>query len=111
MSEGNRTGHEGYNAISTPPTGEESMNKGYTASTRNTDQKKTSPEEYFRWAVFGITMLLLFIAAIQFYFSMQEVIGTWLEWQYVPLFKSMYNLVVIVVCVFIIKLFVFRKRA
>ncbi|MCQ6961767.1 hypothetical protein PV02_00290 [Methanolobus chelungpuianus] len=77
----------------------------------NEEKKKTTPEEYFRWSVFGIAMLLLFMAAFQLYFSMQEVIRTWFEWQYVSLFKSVYNLVIIVLCIYIIRLYVFRKQA
>lgn len=111
MSEENMAGAGKGNAFGISATVEENMNKGYTASTGNTEKKKTTPEEYFRWSVFGITMLLLFIAAIQSYFSMEDVIGTWFERQYVPLFRSAYNLVIIVLCVYIIKLFVFRKQA
>lgn|GEM_PF-2537531 len=110
MSE-EKTGARENNNSDTAVTEEKSMNKGYISRVRNTDKKNKSPEEYFRWAVFGITMLLLFIAAIQFYFSMQDAISTWFEWEYVSLFKSVYNLVIIGLCVYIIKLFVFRKQA
>lgn len=111
MSDENTAGTDTNNASGIPATKEETMDKGYTASIRNTEKKKTTPEEYFRWSVFGITMLLLFIAAVQFYFSMEDVISTWFERQYVSIFKSVYNLVIIVLCVYIIKLFVFRKQA
>lgn len=110
MSEENMTGVGKGNAFGASATAEEKMNKGYTASTGNTEKKKTTPEEYFRWSVFVIAMLLLSIAAMQFYFSMEDLINTWFERQYVPLFKSVYNLVIIVLSVYIIKLFVFRKQ-
>lgn len=90
---------------------EKNMNKGYTAKTINEEKKKTTPEEYFRWGVFGTTMLLLIIAAFQLYFSMQEVINTWFEWQYVSMFRSVYNLLIIVLCIYIIRLYIFRKQA
>ncbi len=94
-----------------PAVQERKMNNGHTARTINEEKKKATPEEYFRWGVFGITVLLLFMAAIEFYFSMQEAIRTWFEWQYVPLFKSVYNLVIMALCIYIIKLYVFRKQA
>ncbi|WP_406655860.1 hypothetical protein V7O62_08515 [Methanolobus sp. ZRKC2] len=111
MSEENSTGAGKNNAFGIPVTSEENMSKEYTASTGNTGIKNRTPEEYFRWAVFGITMLLLCMATIQLYFSMEDTIRIWFEWQYVSLFKSIYNIVVIVLCIYIIKLFVFRKQA
>ena len=111
MTEENTTGAGKNTTFGMHANSEESMNKGYIASAKNMEKKKTTPEEYFRWSVFGITMLLLFIATIQFYFSMEDVISTWFEHQYAPLFRSIYNLVIIVLCVYIIKLFVFRNRA
>ena len=111
MSEESATGASTENTFGIPAATEENMDKGYTASTGTTEMKKKTPEEYFRWAVFGITTLLLLIATIQLYFSMDDAIHTWFEWQYVSLFRSVYNLVIIVLCVYIIRLFVFRKQA
>lgn len=111
MSDEDKKVSEDNETSGTPVVQERHMNKGYTARTQNEEKKKSTPEEYFRWGVFGIAMLLLFIAAFQLYFSMQEVIHTWFEWQYVPLFKSVYNLVIIVLCVYIIRLYIFRKQA
>jgi hypothetical protein len=111
MSEENTTGVEDNNDLDIPVVQGKSMNKGPTARTIDEEKKKATPEEYFRWGVFGITMLLLITAAFQLYFSMQETINTWFEWQYVSLFKSVYNLLIIVVCVYVIRLYIFRKQA
>ncbi|MDI3540179.1 MAG: hypothetical protein PWR29_1337 [Methanolobus sp.] len=111
MNEENKTIVEESEASDTPAVRGKNTNSGYTARTQNEEKKKTTPEEYFRWGVFGTTMLLLIIAAFQLYFSMQEVIRTWFEWQYVSLFKSAYNLVIIALCIYIIRLYIFRKQA
>ncbi|WP_292463669.1 hypothetical protein [Methanolobus sp.] len=110
MSEENMTDMRNNNTFGIPAAHEKKMNNGYTPGRKSEENKRTTPEEYFRWGVFGTTLLLLFMAAIQLYFSIQEVIHTWFEWQYVPLFKSLYNLVIIVLCVYIIKLYIFRKQ-
>ncbi len=102
---------EENNTFGIPAIPEKKMNNGCNTKTITEEKKKTAPEEYFRWGIFGITMLLLITAAFQLYFSTQEVIRTWFEWQYVSIFESVYNLVIIVLCIYIIRLYVFRKQA
>ncbi|WP_406660442.1 hypothetical protein V7O66_11415 [Methanolobus sp. ZRKC3] len=70
-----------------------------------------NPEDYFRWGVFLTTMLLIVIAALQLYFTLDDVIRIWFEYQYVSMIKALYNIFIIVVCVYIMRLFVFRKQA
>ncbi|MBN2109938.1 MAG: hypothetical protein JW705_02470 [Methanosarcinaceae archaeon] len=111
MSEENTTKGGEITGSGTSMDQEENMNKGHAAITGIVGAKKRTPEEYFRWSVFGITVFLIFMATIQLYFSMEDVIRTWFEWQYVSLFRSIYNIVIIVLCIYIIKLFVFRKQA
>ncbi|MDP2216291.1 MAG: hypothetical protein Q8J68_03265 [Methanolobus sp.] len=79
MSEESAKMVEENNTFGIPAVQERKMNNGHTARTINEDKKKAMPEEYFRWGIFGITVLLLFMAAIEFYFSMQEAIRTWFE--------------------------------
>jgi hypothetical protein len=69
----------------------------------------TSPEDYFRWGVFGTAMLLIVISAFQLYFTLDDVIRIWFEYQYVSMIKALYNIFIIVVCVYIMRLFVFKK--
>ncbi len=96
-----------------------------TEENRTTEEKQThiqktripkkevnaSPEDYFRWGVFGVTMLLIVISALQLYFTLDDVIRVWFEYQYVSMIKALYNIFIIVVCVYIMRLFVFRKQA
>ncbi|HJH32375.1 MAG TPA: hypothetical protein C5S50_09440 [Methanosarcinaceae archaeon] len=73
-----------------------------------TDEKPTM-EEYFKRGVFIISMLLLFVATFQLYFSMENIIRTWLEYEYVSIFKAFYNLGVLLVCVYLIKLYIIKR--
>jgi hypothetical protein len=43
-----------------------------------------------------IVLLLVFIAAVQLYFSVQGVIGMWVSYQFIPLVSAVYYLAVIV---------------
>ncbi len=75
----------------------------------DTTGTKPTMEEYFKRGVFIIAMLLLFVATFQLYFSMESIIRTWLEYEYVSIFKAFYNLGVILICVYLIKLYIVKR--
>jgi len=75
----------------------------------DTTDTKPTMEEYFKRGVFIIAMLLLFVATFQLYFSMESIIRTWLEYEYVSIFKAFYNLGVILICVYLIRLYIVKK--
>ena len=75
----------------------------------DTTGTKPTMEEYFKRGVFIIAMLLLFVATFQLYFSMESIIRTWLEYEYVSIFRAFYNLGVLLVCVYLIKLYIVKK--
>ncbi len=75
----------------------------------DTTATKTTLDEYFKRGVFIIAMLLLFVATFQLYFSMESIIRTWLEYEYISIFKAFYNLGVILICVYLIKLYIAKK--
>ena len=75
----------------------------------DTTATKTTLDEYFKRGVFIIAMLLLFVATFQLYFSMESIIRTWLEYEYVSIFKAFYNLGVILICVYLIKIYIAKK--
>ncbi|MGP8319841.1 MAG: hypothetical protein ACT6FD_03495 [Methanosarcinaceae archaeon] len=74
----------------------------------STDEKPTM-EEYFKRGVFIIAMLLLFVATFQLYFSMENIIETWLEREYISIFRAFYNLGVLLICVYLIKLYIVKR--
>ena len=73
-----------------------------------TDEKPTM-EEYFKKGAFIIAMLLLFVATFQLYFSMENIIETWLEHEYISIFRAFYNLGVLLICVYLIKLYIVKR--
>lgn len=75
----------------------------------DTTGTKPTMEGYFKQGVFIIAMLLLFVATFQLYFSMESVIRTWLEYEYVSIFKALYNLGVILVCVYLIRSYIIKR--
>ncbi len=75
----------------------------------DTTATKPTMEEYFKRGVFIIAMLLLFVATFQLYFSMESIIRTWLEYEYVSIFKAFYNLGVILICVYLIRLYIVKR--
>ena len=75
----------------------------------DTTGTKPTMDEYFKRGVFIIAMLLLFVATFQLYFSMESIIRTWLEYEYVSIFKAFYNLGVLLICVYLIKLYIVKK--
>lgn len=65
--------------------------------------------ENFKKGVFVIAMLLLLVATFQLYFSITRVINMWFEYQYVPIFTAVYNFIVLVVSLYIIRLYIVRR--
>ena len=43
-----------------------------------------------------IVLLLIFIAAVQLYFTLQGVIGMWVSYQFIPLVNAVYYIAVII---------------
>ena len=65
--------------------------------------------ENFKKGVFVIAMLLLLVATFQLYFSITRVINMWFEYQYVPVFTAVYNFIVLIVSLYIIRLYIVRR--
>ena len=67
-------------------------------------------EGKFRTGLFVIAMFLTLIATLHFYFSVQDVIGTWFEHQYKPIFGAVFSFVVIVVCIYLTRFYIISRR-
>ncbi|RNI14107.1 hypothetical protein EFE42_05720 [Methanohalophilus sp. RSK] len=65
---------------------------------------------YFRQASFAILMFLILISVFRLYFALENIIGTWFEYQYVPIFRAAYNLVVLLVSLYIVIHYFVRKQ-
>lgn len=67
-------------------------------------------EGKFRTGLFVIAMFLTLIATLHFYFSVQDVIGTWFEYQYKPIASAVFSFVVIVVCIYLTRFYIISRR-
>jgi hypothetical protein len=65
--------------------------------------------ENFKKGIFVIAMLLLLVATFQLYFSITRVIDIWFEYQYIPIFTAVYNFVVLLVSLYIIRLYIVKR--
>jgi hypothetical protein len=54
-------------------------------------------------------MLLLLVTTFQLYFSVEQIIDTWFEYQYVPIFKAVYCFLVLLVSLYIIRLYILKR--
>lgn len=59
--------------------------------------------------LYAIILLFVFIAAFQLYFSMQDIIRTWISDQFVPVFNTIYYIVIIVVGIWLIRDYIRRQ--
>ncbi len=73
------------------------------------EEKTSDLGDNFKKGVFLIAMLLLFVATFQLYFSIERIIEMWFERQYVPIFRAVYNFLVLVVSLYIIRLYILKR--
>ncbi|HIE32088.1 MAG TPA: hypothetical protein EYP67_06890 [Methanosarcinales archaeon] len=67
-------------------------------------------ESKFRTGLFIIAMILTLIATLHFYFSAQDAIHTWFEWQYAPIFSAVFSFAVIVACIGLTWFYIISRR-
>jgi hypothetical protein len=72
-------------------------------------EKMSDMRENFKKGVLLIAMLLLLVTTFQLYFSIGQIIDTWFEYQYVPIFKAVYFFLVLLVSLYIIRLYILKR--
>lgn len=87
----------------------ENLNNTESFRSETCKAKMSDFGENFKKGVFVIAMLLLLVATFQLYFSITRVINMWFEYQYVPIFTVVYNFIVLVVSLYIIRLYIVRR--
>jgi hypothetical protein len=60
-------------------------------------------EEYFKFGLFIIAMIFVAISIISLYSSIDTLMVTWLSYRYIPVFNIIFNLSILIVCVFLIR--------
>ncbi len=72
-------------------------------------EKISDMRENFKKGTLLIAMLFLLIATFQLYFSIGQIIDTWFEPQYTPIFSAIYNFLVLLVSLYIIRLYILKR--
>ncbi|AKB26856.1 hypothetical protein MSSIT_0137 [Methanosarcina siciliae T4/M] len=75
-----------------------------------TKEAKTSDlRDNFNKGVFVIAMLLLLVATFQLYFSIERVIEIWFEYEYIPIFRAVYNFIVLLASLYVLRLYIVQR--
>jgi len=72
-------------------------------------EKMSDIGENFKKGIFLIAMLLLLVTTFQLYFSIERIIDTWFEYQYAMIFKAVYYLFVLLLSLYIIRLYIVKR--
>lgn len=72
-------------------------------------EKVLDMKENFKKGIFLISMLLLLVATFQLYFSIERIIEIWFEYQYIPIFRAVYNFLVLIASLYIIRLYIVKR--
>jgi hypothetical protein len=75
------------------------------------EKKEPTMEDYFRGGLFVLVVLLLAISSLQFVGSVNQVIYTWFESEYIPISRAVFNLAMVVFCLYVIKYYLLKKKA
>jgi hypothetical protein len=73
------------------------------------EEKMSDLAQNFKKGIFLIAMLLSLVATFQVYFSIENIIEIWFEYQYAPIFRAAYNFLVLVVSLYIIRLYIIKR--
>jgi hypothetical protein len=60
-------------------------------------------EDYFYMGIFLIAMLFAFLSIIKVYFSIEQLIGTWFDYRYQPIFQALFGISVLGICIYLIR--------
>jgi hypothetical protein len=66
-------------------------------------------EDYFKKGVFALAMGFMVLALFQIYFLIDDIIGMWFKTRYIPVFKAIFNLVVLGISLYIIRLYLIKR--
>jgi hypothetical protein len=72
-------------------------------------EKMSDLRESFKKGSLLIALLLLLVTTFQLYLSIQQIIETWFEYQYVPIFKAVYNFLVLLVSLYLTRLYIIKR--
>lgn len=75
-----------------------------------TTKKEKTAEDHFRNGMLALVGIIIALATLQLYFSVDNIISTWYEYEYIPIFRSLYYLLVIIAGLFVMNRFFLKKE-
>ncbi|WP_321429981.1 hypothetical protein [uncultured Methanolobus sp.] len=87
---------------------EEKVN--FAPKTTKKEKKEKTAEDHFRNGMLALVSIIIALATLQLYFSVDSIISTWYEYKYIPIFRSLYYLLVIIAGLFIMNRFFLKKE-
>jgi len=64
---------------------------------------KEKMEGYFNFGIFLIAMVFSLVAIVSLYGSINVLIGMWFNYKYLPIFQIIFNLSILIVCIYLIR--------
>ncbi len=67
-------------------------------------------DSYFKKGLFILVNIFIVLAAFGLYFSVNDIIDRWVEYQYVPLVQTIYYIAVIALGLYLMKIYVLKNN-
>jgi len=67
-------------------------------------------DSYFKKGLFILVNIFIVLAAFGLYFSVNDIIDRWVEYQYVPLVQTIYYVAVIALGLYLMKIYILKKH-
>jgi hypothetical protein len=64
---------------------------------------KEKLEGYFNSGIFLVAMVFAVISLVSIYLSAGALFGVWLDYKYQPIFNIIFNLAVLIICIYLIR--------
>ena len=64
---------------------------------------KEKLEGYFNFGIFLVAMVFAVISIVSIYWSTSALFGLWLDYRYQPIFQIIFNLAVLIICIYLIR--------
>lgn len=71
---------------------------------------KEKMDEYVNLGIFLIAMVFIVVSIISLYSAANSLISIWLNYKYIPLFQILFNLAILIVCIYLIREKVIKKK-
>jgi len=67
-------------------------------------------DSYFKKGLFILVSIFIVLAAFGLYFSVNDIIDRWVEYQYVPLLQTIYYVAVIALGLYLMKIYILKNQ-